>query len=321
MAGAARGLRRVAGRIWTQPFEKYAPEPVRGETETGVSIPSWPVGQDAKLAVSWEHGEPITIQEVYQRVNPAVVAVLAQLKEGVSAGTGVIFTEDGYILTNFHVIEDSNSVTVTAYDGTTYDATVVGSDESNDIAVLKVEAEGLTPVVLGDSDDLNVGDTVVAIGNPLGELTFSMSQGIVSCCDRAINVDGTPFNMIQVDASINPGNSGGPLMNLYGEVVGIVSAKYSSYSNTAVEGLGFAIPIGDVQAVITDIMENGQITSKPSMGITAGTMTRRGAHPSKWPTFVRLAQIRRKTAAAHISLTGGCSGWYKSRTYPPGYVP
>ena len=104
-----------------------------------------------------------------------------------------------------------------------------------------------------------------------------MSQGIVSCCDRAINVDGTPFNMIQVDASINPGNSGGPLMNLYGEVVGIVSAKYSSYSNTAVEGLGFAIPIGDVQAIIKDIMENGQITDKPSFGITAGTMTQQMA--------------------------------------------
>ena len=154
---------------------------------------------------------------------------------------------------------------------------MVGSDSDYDVAVLKVETTGLQPVTLGNSADVNVGDTVLAIGNPLGELTFSMSQGIVSCCDRAINVSGTPFNMIQVDASINPGNSGGPLMNLYGEVVGIVSAKYSSYSNTAVEGLGFAIPIGDVQAVITDIMENGQITSKPSMGITAATMTRQMA--------------------------------------------
>ena len=113
----------------------------------------------------------------------------------------------------------------------------------------------------------------MAIGNPLGELTFSMSQGIVSCCDRAINVDGTPFNMIQVDASINPGNSGGPLMNLYGEVVGIVSAKYSSYSNTTVEGIGFAIPISDVQTIITDIMENGQVTDKAYMAIKAGSMT------------------------------------------------
>ena len=118
-----------------------------------------------------------------------------------------------------------------------------------------------------------MGDTVLAIGNPLGELTFSMSQGIVSSCNRAINVDGTPFNMIQVDCSINPGNSGGPLMNLYGEVVGIVSAKYSTYSTTTVEGLGFAIPISDVKSIITDIMENGAVTDKAYMAITAGTMT------------------------------------------------
>jgi len=127
-------------------------------------------------------------------------------------------------------------------------------------------------VTLGESADVNVGDTVLAIGNPLGELTFSMSQGIVSSCDRAINVDGTPFNMIQVDCSINPGNSGGPLVNLYGEVVGIVSAKYSSYSSTTVEGLGFAIPISDVRSIITDIMENGAVTDKAYMAITAGTM-------------------------------------------------
>jgi serine protease Do len=126
---------------------------------------------------------------------------------------------------------------------------------------------------MGSSAELNVGDTILAIGNPLGELTFSMSKGIVSCCDRAINVDGTPFKMIQVDASINPGNSGGPLMNLYGEVVGIVSAKYSSYASTTVEGLGFAIPMDDVQTIITDIMENGQVTNKAYMAITAGSMT------------------------------------------------
>ena len=150
---------------------------------------------------------------------------------------------------------------------------MVGGDSDYDVAVLKIEATGLQAVTLGKSADVNVGDTVMAIGNPLGELTFSMSQGIVSCCDRAINVDGTPFNMLQVDASINPGNSGGPLMNLYGEVVGIVSAKYSSYSDTTVEGIGFAIPINDVQTIITDIMENGQVTDKAYMAIKAGSMT------------------------------------------------
>ena len=199
--------------------------------------------------------------------------IFGQTVETASAGSGFVITADGYIVTNYHVIKGASSVKVTLYNGDTYDATVIGGDSDYDVAVIKIEASGLTPVTLGNSADVNVGDPVLAIGNPLGELTFSMSQGIVSCCDRAINVDGTPFNMIQVDASINPGNSGGPLVNLYGEVVGIVSAKYSSYSDTTVEGLGFAIPISDVQAIITDIIENGQVTGKAYLAIKAGTMT------------------------------------------------
>ena len=199
--------------------------------------------------------------------------VFGQTTQSASSGSGFIISEDGYIVTNYHVINGASSVKVTLYNGDTYDATVIGGDSDYDVAVIKIDATGLSPVTLGNSEDVNVGDTVLAIGNPLGELTFSMSQGIVSCCDRAINVDGTPFNMIQVDASINPGNSGGPLVNLYGEVVGIVSAKYSSYSDTSVEGLGFAIPISDVQAIITDIIENGQVTGKAYLAIKAGTMT------------------------------------------------
>ena len=219
--------------------------------------------------------------------------------QSASSGSGFIITQDGYIVTNHHVVSGASSVTVTLHDGTEYPATVVGSDSDYDVAVLKINATDLQPATLGNSSSVNVGDSVLAIGNPLGELTFSMSQGIVSCCDRAINVDGTPFNMIQVDASINPGNSGGPLMNLYGEVVGIVSAKYSSYSDTTVEGLGFAIPIGDVQAIITDIMENGQVTDKPSFGITAGTMTEQMAAQY---------QIEQKSGAFVYSVNKGGAG-------------
>ena len=225
--------------------------------------------------------------------------IFGQSVQSASSGSGFIITQDGYIVTNHHVVNGASSVTVTLYDGTEYPATVVGSDSDYDVAVLKINATDLQPVTLGNSSSVNVGDSVLAIGNPLGELTFSMSQGIVSCCDRAINVDGTPFNMIQVDASINPGNSGGPLMNLYGEVVGIVSAKYSSYSDTTVEGLGFAIPIGDVQAIITDIMENGQVTDKPSFGITAGTMTEQMAAQY---------QIEQKSGAFVYSVNKGGAG-------------
>ena len=196
-----------------------------------------------------------------------------QAVQTASAGSGFVLTKDGFIVTNYHVVKDADTVKVTMYNGDEYDAKYVGGDEDYDIAVIKVEAADLQPVTLGDSDELNVGDHVLAIGNPLGELTFSMSGGMVSCVNRAINVDGTPFNMIQTDASINPGNSGGPMFNQYGEVVGIVSAKYSSTGNESVEGLGFAIPINDVFAMIQDIMTNGYVTNKPYLGITAGTMT------------------------------------------------
>lgn len=203
--------------------------------------------------------------------------IFGQQTESASSGSGFIYTADGYIVTNQHVVANASSINVTLYNGDTYPATLVGSDSDYDVAVLKIDAKDLPAVTLGNSTDVNVGDTVMAIGNPLGELTFSMSSGIVSCVNRAINVEGTPFNMIQVDASINPGNSGGPLMNLYGEVVGIVSAKYSSYADTTVEGLGFAIPINDVQSIISDIMENGSVTDKAYMAITAGTMTQQMA--------------------------------------------
>ena len=197
--------------------------------------------------------------------------IFGQQTESASSGSGFIYTADGYIVTNQHVIANASSINVTLYNGDTYPATLVGSDSDYDVAVLKINAKDLPAVTLGNSTDVNVGDNVMAIGNPLGELTFSMSSGIVSCVNRAINVEGTPFNMIQVDAS------GGPLMNLYGEVVGIVSAKYSSYADTTVEGLGFAIPINDVQSIISDIMENGSVTDKAYMAITAGTMTQQMA--------------------------------------------
>ena len=226
-------------------------------------------------------GEKLTYTEIYNANVDSCVSINAsatgynffmQPVKTASSGSGFIITEDGYIVTNYHVIENSTDVEVTLDSGVTYTAQVVGGDESYDIAVLKVDPgeDKLQPVVLGTSSSLQVGDEIVAIGNPLGELTFSMSEGIVSCVNREINVDGTPFNMIQITAAINEGNSGGPLFNIYGEVVGIVSAKYSSSSSgNSVEGLGFAIPMDDVGSMIKDIMENGQVTTRPYLGISA----------------------------------------------------
>ena len=192
-----------------------------------------------------------------------------------AAGSGFVITSDGYILTNYHVIEDADSIQVAFVDGTTYDATLVGGESENDIAVLKIDATGLTPVIIGDSDNVKVGEQVVAIGNPLGELTFSMTSGIVSAKDRSITMEnGNVMNMIQTDTAINNGNSGGPLFDMYGKVIGITSAKLSgsSSSEATIEGLGFAIPINDIKDMVTDIMENGYVTGKPYMGVTVSTV-------------------------------------------------
>ena len=225
-----------------------------------------------------------------------------------SAGSGFVLTTDGFIVTNYHVVENADTVKVTLYNGDEYEAKYVGGDEDYDIAVIKVEATDLQAVTLGDSSKLNVGDHVLAVGNPLGELTFSMSGGMVSSVNRAINVGGIPFNMIQTDTSINAGNSGGPLFNSYGEVVGIVSAKYSSSSSGAsVEGLGFAIPMNDVFAMIQDIMTNGYITNKPYLGITGGTMTEQMASQYRYSitTGVFVYSVEEGGAAAKAGLKMG----------------
>ena len=192
-----------------------------------------------------------------------------------ASGSGFIFSKDGYILTNYHVVQDSNSITVSMYDGKTHAAKLVGYDESNDVAVLKIEANNLVPVVLGNSDNLNVGDSVVAIGNPLGELTFSLTSGSISAKDREITMsNGTTMLLMQTDCAINSGNSGGALFNLYGEVIGITNAKYSSssYSSASIDNIGFAIPINKARLIAESIIIKGYY-SKPYIGVSVGTVS------------------------------------------------
>jgi serine protease Do len=223
----------------------------------------------------------LTTAEIYAKYVSSCVGItvdivstniFGQTVTGAAAGSGFVITEDGYILTNYHVIDGANSIKVTFEDGKEYTATYVGGEEKNDIAVIKVDATGLTPVVIGKSGDMLVGEQVTTIGNPLGELTFSESTGIISALDRTITMsDGRQMNMIQTDCAINSGNSGGPLFNSHGEVIGIVSAKYSSGSSSSsasVEGLGFAIPIDDVASMVSDLVTNGYVTGKPIMGIS-----------------------------------------------------
>ena len=193
-----------------------------------------------------------------------------------TAGSGFIITDDGYILTNCHLVKGSETVTVVTYDGGTYDAKVIGYDESSDVAVLKIEAEDLKPVKLGDSNTLRVGDSVCAIGNPLGELTFSLTHGIVSALSRNVRTgSGQSMCLIQTDCAINSGNSGGALFNSRGEVVGITNAKFSSsgfISESEIDNICFAIPISSVAHIVTSIIENGYIL-KPYIGITISPLS------------------------------------------------
>ena len=189
------------------------------------------------------------------------------------SGSGFVISSNAtssYIVTNYHVINNVQDIKVFFANGDSYDATLVGGEEDNDIAVLRIEVGNLQTVTLGDSDALNVGENVYAIGNPLGELTFTFTGGYVSAKDRSVTMsDGTVMNMLQTDTAINNGNSGGPLFNEYGQVIGIVSAKLSSSSSSeaSVEGLGFAIPINDVRDMVVSIMEHGYVTGKPNVGV------------------------------------------------------
>lgn len=197
--------------------------------------------------------------------------IFGQTSTSAVSGSGFIISNDGYILTNYHVIEYARQydykLTVMLYDGSTHDASIVGHEEDNDVAVIKVDEPLNVPVTFGDSDKLKVGDTVYAVGNPLGELTYTMTSGMVSARDRVIRTgDGSSINMFQFDAAVNSGNSGGPVYNSKGEVVGIVTAKYSE---TGVEGLGFAIPINDAKSIAADLITNGYVTGKAQLGISA----------------------------------------------------
>ena len=221
----------------------------------------------------------LTASSIYEQACEQVVGVTTEVtytnffgmnSSSAVSGTGFIVSEDGYILTNYHVIElaaqNDKDVNVILYDGTRYTASIVGYEKYNDVAVLKIDATGLKPVSFGNSDSLAVGDLVYAVGNPLGELDFSMSTGHVSALDRAITSDesGVAINMFQIDAAVNSGNSGGPVYNAAGEVVGIVTAKYAS---TGVEGLGFAIPINDAVKIASDLITKGYVTGKAYMGV------------------------------------------------------
>ena len=216
------------------------------------------------------------------------------------AGSGVIISKDGYIVTNNHVVSGATSLKVTTTDGTEYDASVVGKDSQTDLAVIKVDANNLQAATLGDSDILQVGDPAIAIGNPLGELGGTVTTGIISATDRQITIDDETMTLLQTDAAINPGNSGGGLFNADGNLIGIVNAKESS---TGIEGLGFAIPITPAQDIITELMENGSVTSRPALNVSLYDYTSKNqGQYSKYADGCYIVQIVKNGAADKAGL-------------------
>ena len=228
----------------------------------------------------------MTIKEIAAKAAPSVVEITTETQSttygffgssytSTAAGSGVIISSDGYIVTNNHVIEGANSITVKTSDGTEYEATLVGTDSKSDIGVIKIEATGLTAATIGDSSKISVGDTAVVIGNPLGTLGGTVTDGIISALNREVTINNESMNLIQTNAAINSGNSGGGMFDGNGNLIGIVNAKDSgtTSSGTTIEGLGFAIPINDAMDVAQQLIENGQVTDRPTIGVTLQTIT------------------------------------------------
>ena len=249
-----------------------------------------------------------TPSQVYAANVKSVVMISNRYSSGqngvaVSTGSGFIITEDGFVVTNQHVVDGNGSITVITTDGTEYPAKLVGADDANDVALLKVEAQGLRPVKLGSSEDLIVGDQVAAIGNPLGELTSTLTVGYISAKERDVTTDGFAINMLQTDAAINSGNSGGPLFNMRGEVIGITTAKYSgtSSSGASIEGVGFAIPIDDVVGILSDLATYGYVTGG-YLGVYVSDMDSEAANYYGMPVGAYVQEVTPGYAAQRAGL-------------------
>lgn len=266
------------------------------ETGTGVTLPVEPLSRDV-----------LPMQDIYERVSPTVVGVTTYL-DGMEYGwgTGVIFTADGYIITNTHVLMGGDAAVVTLSDGTELEARLVGADERSDIAVLRVEAKLLPCAEFGDSDGLRVGDDAYAIGNPLGPAyAGTMTNGIISAINRNIVYNGHSMTLLQTNAALNEGNSGGPLVNAAGQVVGITNMKIMSTYSANVEGIGFAIPTSVVKAVADQLIENGIVMGEPTIGIVAGSIPAEARESYDLPNGVYVSSVDRNSDAWTQGLREG----------------
>ena len=258
--------------------------------------------------VASDEAGALSLQEIYRRCIGSVVSIVTVTPSGKASGTGIIMSEDGYVITNHHVIESAQAVSVLTADSREYTASIIGSDETSDLAVLKIEAEGLQAAEFGDSSVLQVGDSVAAIGDPLGTaLRGTMTDGIVSAINRDLTVNDRTMSLIQTNAALNNGNSGGPLINCYGQVIGINTMKMSNFysSSTTVEGIGFAIPIDTAKPIIDELIEKGYVSGRPAIGIDGETLPATYRIYYRLPQGIYVTRVYRNSDAAAKGISEG----------------
>jgi len=249
----------------------------------------------------------LSYQKIYEKAIPSVVSITCQLTKGTSTGTGVVLSEKGYIITNCHVVEGATGVTVRLTDDREFPACLVGADILSDLAVLYVEAEGLIPAEFGNSDQLRVGDAVAAIGDPLGtEFRGTMTDGIVSAINRDVTMEGRTMTLIQTNAALNSGNSGGPLLNCYGQVIGINTMKIGAFvDNAGVEGLGFAIPSTTVKEIVDQILRQGYVSGRPALGVEGDSVSSFDQRYYRLPAGFLISAVSHGSCAEKAGLANG----------------
>ena len=317
LGGIATGMSVLNVKLFRELHKKedaltvaYAVQSTQPEaTQATDPLPDAPEGAtlDLQEIPGREAEEGLSLQQIYEQNIPSVVSITAVGTRTTATGTGVVLSEKGYLVTNYHVIEGAQSLTVKLTDERELTAKVVGSDPVSDLAVLYVAAENLVPAQFGDSDNLRVGDMVVAIGDPLGvELRGTMTDGIISAISRDVQVDGRSMNLIQTNAALNSGNSGGPLINSFGQVIGINAMKIGTFTDsTGVEGLGFAIPSATVQEVVNQLITQGYVSGRPWLGIQGESFSSYYRRFYQLPQGVYITEVEAGSPAQTAGLMRG----------------
>ena len=294
-AETASATEPVAILETTQPIAAHVEEASINLQESPLSVENIPQ----------ENG--LSLQAIYEMNIPSVVSISCRTKTGSSTGTGVVLSQNGYIVTNAHVVENAQAVSVRMTDDRVFQASLVGSDEISDLAVLYVDAQNLIPAQFGDSASLRVGDSVTAIGDPLGsEFRGSFTDGIVSAINRDVAIDGRTMSLIQTNAALNSGNSGGPLINCYGQVIGINTMKIGAFTDSAgVEGLGFAIPSATVKDIVDQIINQGYVSGRPTLGITGDSLSSFYQYYYRLPAGLYITYVDPESYAAYYGIAEG----------------